>query len=243
MKLKRLYKKIYYKYFAPIQYHTVVLRGALTSEQKEYVQAHASYDSEVKKIFDADHTEKKFLEIGFGNGSHMKYLGENFRGSNFSIYGLELDWVSVVRLLNIIDSSKIENAKVIREDARTFLNKVPKKYFDTIFVLYSDPWTRKRDLKRRLVNKDFVIKCLGKIKEEGQMILATDIESYQEQIEGILNELKNENIVNFQSAFEGDENILETKFNFNLTEIFKTKFALRAKREGRRNKLYLISVI
>lgn len=233
--MKKLFKKIYYKYFAPIQYHTVVLRGALTKEQRKYVNNHFSFTKNIKNTFATDKADIKFLEIGFGNGSHLKYLGENFRDKKYSVYGLELDYISIVRLLKIIDNSKIENVKVIREDARTFITNIPKKFFDTIFILYSDPWTRKRDIKRRLVNKDFLTKCLEKIKDNGQVILATDIETYQTQMENILYDLQNENKVNFTSAFEGEREDLQ--------EIFKTKFALRAKREGRRNKVFVVNKI
>jgi tRNA (guanine-N7-)-methyltransferase len=230
---KRIYNKIYYKYFAPIKYHTVVLRGGLTEEERRYTQEHLRLLKNKSQI-NNDNTERKILEIGFGNGNHLKSLCERFSGKNSSIYGLELDSVGIFKFLKSVDSNNYENITVVREDARTFITSVPRNFFNTIFVLYSDPWPRKRDFKRRLINKDFLLKCLDRVKIGGQVILATDILSYQEQIEDILHLLK----LQYVSAYE--EEIANIKSEFDLKEVFKTKFALRAKKEGRRSKVFIV---
>lgn len=130
----------------------------------------------------------------------------------------------------------MQNLSVSTDDARDVLNIISSKILTKIFILFPDPWTKKRQFSRRLVNKSFLKKCLRKVKEKGQIVLATDWEDYANEIEKILLKLKKENIVEILKL-ENDLVCEDEKFK----NITNTNFAKRAKLEGRRITLFVIS--
>lgn len=59
---------------------------------------------------------------------------------------------------------------------------------DRFYILFPDPWTKKRHHKRRLLSKEFITKTLySKLKPCGELIIATDCENYMEEIAEIIN--------------------------------------------------------
>jgi tRNA (guanine-N7-)-methyltransferase len=56
---------------------------------------------------------------------------------------------------------------------------MPDAVLDRIFILYPDPWPKKRHHKRRLVQADFVDELARVLKPGGQLRFASDIDHYQ----------------------------------------------------------------
>ena len=65
---------------------------------------------------------------------------------------------------------------------KDFLVKIEKPFFDFIFILFPDPWPKKKHWKRRLINKNFLILIKQNLKEKGSLIVKTDWQDYADDI-------------------------------------------------------------
>ena len=61
-------------------------------------------------------------------------------------------------------------------------DKRKKNIFDSIWILFPDPWPKKRHSKRRLINNDFMKRLISIIKRNGKIHIVTDSQSYLRQI-------------------------------------------------------------
>ena len=56
-----------------------------------------------------------------------------------------------------------------------FINKFKKLRFDMIYILFPDPWLKKRHKKRRIVNEEFLKKIFEILKKKENFFLAQTI--------------------------------------------------------------------
>jgi tRNA (guanine-N7-)-methyltransferase len=86
-------------------------------------------------------------------------------------------------LLLLIIENKINNLKLIREDATYLLaNFIPDNSLDGIHLLFPDPWPKNRQHKRRIVQGEFVEMIAQKLKPAGFIHIATDWQPYADWI-------------------------------------------------------------
>lgn len=241
-KIKKKIRGIYYKYFAKVKFHTVHLRGGLKLNERNFILNHKNFLIDscdfFKKSFDNE--SYNILEIGFGSGLHFEYLGLLGKQKNFNVFGIEMDKVSILKTLKKINDKNLK-IKIFNEDARLFIEKVPKKSLDVIFILFPDPWRKKRTHKKRLINGEFLKKVLQHLRDDGKIIIASDWEDYSLAISVILNNLKVSNFIDFNMFDnEDDDNRNIDLIGYDNSKIFETKFALRAIEEGRKIKVFVI---
>ena len=136
------------------------------------------------------------LEIGFGNGEHLRDLA--IQNSESIIVGAEPFANGVAALLSAItnesDNELIEQYKNIRifpDDVRLLLKDFNTAQFDEIWVLHPDPWPKARHEKRRLLNHDFLNLLSKHIGKTGKIIIGTD---HWEYYDWITNESKETNL-------------------------------------------------
>ena len=118
------------------------------------------------------------LEIGFGNGEHLRDLA--LRNSESIIIGAEPFMNGVAALLSSITREsdnqilpEYENIRIWPDDVRKLFSE-SNLLFNEIWVLHPDPWPKARHEKRRLLNSDF-LSVLGKhLTPNGQIIIGTD---------------------------------------------------------------------
>ncbi len=122
-----------------------------------------------------------WLEVGFGNGGYLIELAK--RNSDKLFVGSEVYENGVASACFSLFQNKIENVRVFQGDIRILLNSLKYEAIDRLYVLFPDPWTKKRHKSRRLLsshNIEFFSKVL---KSEGVICIATDVEDYQFEIE------------------------------------------------------------
>lgn len=127
------------------------------------------------------------LEIGFGNGEHLRDLSINNPDS--IIIGAEPFMNGVAALLSAItnesDNTLIEHYKNIRvwaDDVRLLLKNFPNSKFDEIWVLHPDPWPKAKHEKRRLLNHEFLNLVSSHLTDTGKIIIGTDHWEYYDWI-------------------------------------------------------------
>lgn len=115
------------------------------------------------------------LEIGFGLGRFFVAHAQKFPKKNF--VGLEIRTAFVELVNQQIKKLGIKNAHAIHANANFSLtNLFGKNSISEVYILFPDPWIKRKHVKRRLVQVKF-IKDLYKICRRGTKIhIKTDEE-------------------------------------------------------------------
>ncbi|MDO8281679.1 MAG: tRNA (guanosine(46)-N7)-methyltransferase TrmB [Thermodesulfovibrionia bacterium] len=166
-----------------------------------------------------------YLEIGFGTGAFLSEKAATAPQHDF--IGIEIYVTGISKLLvNLIsqedpDALSITNVRVFNKDARSVLeNNIPPDSFDGIYILFPDPWPKKKHHKRKLINPEFAAILFPRLKAQGYIVVATDSDEYATEIES-----------SFASAgfvIEGED----------LSDISRTAFALKAAKDNRQFNRY-----
>jgi len=120
-----------------------------------------------------------WLEIGFGGGEHMVH--QAVTNPEVGIIGCEPYINGVAMLLGKIRKANAQNIAVYPGDVRNMFDVLPAASISRAFLLYPDPWPKKRHHKRRFVTEEH-LKPLSKCLKKGAMFrVATDIPDYVRQ--------------------------------------------------------------
>jgi tRNA (guanine-N7-)-methyltransferase len=122
-----------------------------------------------------------WLEIGFGGGEHLH--GQAINNPDVHLIGCEAFINGIAALLQLQNDNPASNLQVFPEDARLLINKLPDHCLSRVFVLFPDPWPKQRHFKRRLLSDSFLTTLGRIIKPGGELLIATDDDSYAEWIE------------------------------------------------------------
>ena len=117
-----------------------------------------------------------WLEIGFGGGEHMvRQAAEN---PDVGIIGCEPFVNGVAMLLSAIERAGVSNLAVHAGDARDLLDVVPEAALGRVFLLYPDPWPKRRHWKRRFVSPSNLDQLARAMAPWAELRVATDIPDY-----------------------------------------------------------------
>lgn len=116
------------------------------------------------------------LEIGFGGGEHLAEMARRYPETGY--FGVEPFLNGVAKLLAEIEASNLQNLKLLRGDGRDVLAAMPDASISRIYLLYPDPWPKRRQRKRRIVDMEFLAEVARVLKPGGELRFATDIDDY-----------------------------------------------------------------
>lgn len=117
-----------------------------------------------------------WLEIGFGGGEHLASQARAHPDVGF--VGVEPFVTGVARLLAEMTAGGLGNIRIFPDDARLLLPALPDGSLGRIFVLFPDPWPKKRHHKRRIVNPETVAEFARLLRPGGELRIATDDVGY-----------------------------------------------------------------
>jgi len=143
-------------------------------------------NSNPKSFFDNNEVDisnkELWLEIGFGDGNHLFHNVEN--NSDILMIGGEVYAHGIASLLKKITSNILTKARtrIFADDIRLLLSKLQDNSIDKIFVLFPDPWPKKKQNKRRLLNSGFFKELSRVMKKDAIVHIATDHHEYAEFI-------------------------------------------------------------
>ena len=120
-----------------------------------------------------------WLEIGFGSGEHLLWQAEQHQDIGF--IGCEPFINGVGTLLGGIEDRGIETVRVHDGDARDVLAWLPAGSINRLFLLFPDPWPKKRQQKRRLVTPETVAAFARVLARGGELRFASDDGDYAAQ--------------------------------------------------------------
>ena len=84
----------------------------------------------------------------------------------------------VAKLLAAIDQRGLANVRVRAGDALELIEAAPAATFSRIFMLYPDPWPKRRQNKRRLIGESMIAELARIARPGAELRFATDIDDY-----------------------------------------------------------------
>ena len=117
-----------------------------------------------------------WLEIGFGAGEHLAEQAE--RHPEIGFIGCEVFEDGIVRLLGEVARRGFGNIRMFTDDARLLLAALPPGSIGRVFVLFPDPWPKRRHHKRRLVAPATLDLLAAAMSDGAELRLATDDRDY-----------------------------------------------------------------
>ena len=122
-------------------------------------------------FFDGD-VDELCLEIGFGGGEHLAARASLEQNTGF--IGAEPYVNGVARLCALIAENNLKNIRIWHEDVRLLLPKFTDNCLAMVFILFPDPWPKKRHRSRRIVQPEMLTELARLIKPQGRLLLASD---------------------------------------------------------------------
>ena len=120
-----------------------------------------------------------WLEVGFGGGEHMVH--QAVANPDVGIIGAEPYINGVAMLLGKIRRAAADNVAVHPGDARDLMDVLPAASISKAFLLYPDPWPKKRHHRRRFVTQEHLEPLARALKPGAEFRVATDIPDYVRQ--------------------------------------------------------------
>lgn len=167
-------------------------RGLSETQKNNLVDLYEIYGIKIpetpvhpKSIF-TNSFEEIFVEVGFGHGEHL--IQNALQNPQVGFIGCEPFENGVAATLKEIRENNLENVRIYKGDARILLEKLENSSVNRVYVLFPDPWHKKRHHKRRILSVEF-IENLRK-KQIKELIVATDCKEYMESVLENLIELK-----------------------------------------------------
>lgn len=117
-----------------------------------------------------------WLEIGFGGGEHLIHQARTHPDVRF--IGCEPFIEGMAKALAAIDEQNLDNVRLHMNDARDILSWVKPASLDRCFILFPDPWPKKKQRKRRIIQRDFLTALQQACKPGAPIRFATDVASY-----------------------------------------------------------------
>ena len=121
------------------------------------------------------------LDIGSGSGESTLYLNDRYPDSQIIACDNFKD--GNINLSNKILSKKLNNIIIFNGNVLELIDKkIKEDTLDSVWILFPDPWPKKRHSKRRLISSFFIKKLSNLIKKNGHIHIAIDTDFYLRQI-------------------------------------------------------------
>jgi tRNA (guanine-N7-)-methyltransferase len=121
-----------------------------------------------------------WLEVGFGGGEHLVWQAQH--NPDVTIIGCEPFEDGVMKVLSRIADEDLKNIRLHMGDARDVLRWLPEASISRAFVLFPDPWPKRKHRKRRLVNPSTLALLARVMKPGAELRIGTDIGDYARTI-------------------------------------------------------------
>jgi tRNA (guanine-N7-)-methyltransferase len=116
------------------------------------------------------------LEIGFGGGEHLLSVARAHPDTGF--VGCEPFVNGMAKLLAVIESEGLANIRLWSRDAAELIGCLPEASLDRAYLLFPDPWPKRRQRKRRFLSDANLSALARTMRPGGTLRFATDIDDY-----------------------------------------------------------------
>ncbi len=169
------------------------------------------------------------LEIGFGKGENLIYQSQIKKDELF--FAIDPYLSGGLSLLKGIEFNKISNIFFSDLPFAKFLNLAKNFSFKRVYILFPDPWPKKKHKKRRLINEKFV-ENLNKITtSKSEIIIATDDADYSNQISKTFSNIKTFELFSKRNDY----------LSFQDNDIYPTKYYTKARNQNRKINFFIFT--
>ena len=122
------------------------------------------------------------VDLGCGDGSFLCALAQGMPDKNF---------LGIERLLNRVRTSarkaaSLDNVRLLRmESFYAVRYLLPAESVERFYLLFPDPWPKRRHHRRRVVTPDFLGSIHAALEKNGSIYIATDDADYFRKIKGL----------------------------------------------------------
>ena len=119
------------------------------------------------------------VDLGCGDGSFLCELASRYP---------EKDFLGTERMVGRVakscrKSADVENVRVLNVESSYAVGYLlPERSVETFYLLFPDPWPKRRHHRRRIVTKDFLESTHRALEDGGSLRIATDQLDYFEKI-------------------------------------------------------------
>src|SRR5271168_3603362 len=165
--LRRLYGRSRGKALRPGQERLLAEALPLFSIEPEALAAGRAFAAPPREVW---------LEIGFGAGEHL--IEQAKANPDVGVVGCEPFLNGVAAALAGVKREQLANVRLRRGDAQGLVEATPDGFFSRVFILYPDPWPKRRHNKRRVVAEPMIEALARTLRPGGELRFATDIDDY-----------------------------------------------------------------
>jgi tRNA (guanine-N7-)-methyltransferase len=122
------------------------------------------------------HLEDVWLEIGFGGGEHLVWQAASHPDIGF--IGCEAYVNGIAKLLGAVEDQGLDNIRIHDGDARELVASLGEGSIGRIFLLFPDPWPKRRHHKRRIITADMLAQFHRILRPGGVLRFASDSRDY-----------------------------------------------------------------
>lgn len=120
-----------------------------------------------------------YLEIGCGHGEFIEQSARKDPKGHY--IGIENVPYYAISAAKRIQGAGLENVLILNQNANTLIKEVfPEESLDKIYILYPDPWPKRRHRKRRLIREETYRRYQKVLKSRGEIEIWTDATEWVE---------------------------------------------------------------
>jgi len=158
------------------------------------------------------------LDIGSGSGENALFLAN--KNPKALIIACDVFQDGNINLCNNLFKTKLNNVRLYNNNVIKLFDLLKvDNYFNEIWILFPDPWPKKRHHKRRLIKTTFFQISYLLLKSKGKIFIATDSVSYLNSMLSSLYKIKH---------FFKWQNDRPQYWNYKLQNLPQTKFFKKA---------------
>ncbi|WP_341793450.1 MULTISPECIES: bifunctional peptide chain release factor N(5)-glutamine methyltransferase PrmC/tRNA (guanosine(46)-N7)-methyltransferase TrmB [unclassified Rickettsia] len=177
-------------------------QNLLKTELPNYLFSNEKIKFEKRKIF---------LEIGFGMGEHFIHQAKNNPEALF--IGAEVYLNGVANVLKLALEQNVTNFLLWSNNLDLILYELPNKILDGIYILFPDPWPKNKQKKKRILNPERLNILQNKLKTNGNLIFASDIQDYFNEVLKLIQQNPNFQIADNDDYYQPHDNYIITKYH------------------------------
>jgi len=120
--------------------------------------------------------QRIWLEIGAGNGDHAVWQAE--ANPDTGVIAVEPFVNGVANLAAQVRAKGLSNVRIVDGDVRPLIDCLPPASLDRVFILFPDPWPKRRHWRRRIVNRAVLDEIARRMRVGAELRIATDHQDY-----------------------------------------------------------------
>jgi len=114
------------------------------------------------------------VEIGFGKGGFLTEFSRMNPGTH--VVGFEVRRRYCFEALARLEGAGVDNARILLGDGRSLMARFfPPCSIDILFILFPDPWWKKKHHKRRVLNAEFFRAAIHLLRPGARVVVRSDV--------------------------------------------------------------------